>query len=524
MHTRAWRFLALLCLLWLASGCSGLALPGRAARLPDHLAPYRAAMAPDQQHLLDALGPLPEYRISLQVDPADLTLTGDMQVTVPADPSGEAPTEYYFRLYPNLPHYAASMGVDLVTVNGRGAPFSYDASNTALHVAAPPSAVQPGQPAVIGLQWTVQARSWPADRYSLFGQSEGVLSLPLFYPMLAVENQQQPGQWHLEMGLAQGDAALSQAALYQVTVTVPSNLVVVSTGSVAGVDDQQTSQQSAGEPDAAQSARTWRLISGPAREFALFLSDQYRLAETIANGVRVNSWYLPGDEDTGRAAADYAAAALRIYSQLFGPYPYAELDVVAGPLTYRGMEYPGLFELGIDLYRDHADELEFRIAHEVAHQWWYNLVGNDPVNTPWLDEGLAEYSTYFYRQQTKGQDSADQLAQARWQAAYEYLRAKGLDAVVNQPVDAFQGNYETVVYGKAALFFHVLQETMGEEQFLNLLRRYQEKYRFRIATPDDFVALASEVAGPAVADLYQRWILEAASPAPAVEATEDALD
>ena len=220
----------------------------------------------------------------------------------------------------------------------------------------------------------------------------------------------------------------------------------------------------------------------------------------------------------GAAAAEYSAAALRVYDDVFGPYPYAELDVVAGPIQFRGMEYPGLFELGFDLYNDNADELEFRAAHEVAHQWWYNLVGNDPVNAPWLDEGLAEFATYFYRQRTRGNDSAERLAAGRWEGAWEYTRDRGLDAVVNQPVEAFGGNYETIVYGKAALFHYLVAQEMGEEAYLKLLREYIQAYRFGEATPDDFITMAEQAGGPKIRELYQQWILSA-EPAPKPDST-----
>jgi aminopeptidase N len=250
--------------------------------------------------------------------------------------------------------------------------------------------------------------------------------------------------------------------------------------------------------------------------------DQLQQAQAYAGDVRVTSWYRPGDEATGRATAEYAAAALRIYSELFGPYPYAELDVVPGPLIFRGMEYPGLFELGYQLYRENADELEFRVAHEMAHQWWYNQVGSDPVNSPWLDEGLAEFTTYFYTQKINGPAAADRMARRRWEAAYQSTVERGQDAVVNQPVDAFEANYEPIVYGKAALFHYELMQAMGEDQYLELLRRYVETYRFKEAGPDDFLRLAEEQAGPVARELYDQWILGSDSTAAPIESTGSA--
>ena len=515
MWSRFRNLLILLTLPWLLAACAGLpALPafGPSREPADPLAVYRQAMAPSQRSLLDELPPLPDYRMEVQVDPAAPLVTGRLNVTIPPEPDGSLLPEYFFRLYPNLNYYGGSMSVTLATVNGVGAPFDYHAQDTAVRVVVPPNATQPGQPVTIGLQWRLRPPVWNDERYHLIGASGGVLALPVFYPMLAVRDAGAPDGWRLDISMLQGDSAFSPAATYQVTATVPAGYVGAATGSTLGVTDLPAPAAEGEEPTDQTAWTSWRLVSGPAREFAMFISDRYGLAETYANDVRVNSWYRLGDEAAGRATAEYAAAALRIYNELFGPYPYAELDLVAGPLEFRGMEYAGLIELGFQLYNQHANELEFRVVHEVAHQWWYNLVGNDSVNAPWLDEGLAEFSAYFYVQRVNGQRFADRLVQRRWEAAYNVIRNRGLDAVVNQPVQGFSGNYEALVYGKAALFHHALLETMGEEQYLTLLRAYVERFRFREATPEDFLALAVELGGPEVEQIYQRWILQAEAP------------
>lgn len=495
-----------------ASACASLPLVGRSAQQVDRLAVYQAVMAPSQRDLLNELPPLPDYRMDVQVDPAAPLVTGRLALTIPPEPDGNLLPEYYFRLYPNLNYYGGSMSVSLATVNGAGAPFDYHAQDTAVRVVVPPGATQPGEPVTIGLHWRLKPPVWEDERYHLIGASGGVLALPAFYPMLAVRDASAPEGWRLDISMLQGDSAFTPAATYQVTTTVPISYQIAATGSVLDVVEAPAATPQAQDAPPAPTRQSWRMVSGPAREFAMFLSDQFGRAESYANDVRINSWYRRGDEVAGRAAAEYTAAALRIYSELFGPYPYAELDVVAGPLEFRGMEYPGLFELGYQLYREHGDEMEFRVAHEVAHQWWYNMVGNDAVNTPWLDEGLAEFSTFFYVQKINGQRIADRLVQRRWQLAYELARQRGQDAAVNQPVGAFASNYETLVYGKAALFHHALWEAMGQEQYLTLLRRYAEQYRFREATPADFLSLAVELGGPEVEQLYQRWIVQVEPP------------
>src|SRR5690606_20497396 len=147
-----------------------------------------------------------------------------------------------------------------------------------------------------------------------------------------------------------------------------------------------------------------------------------------AYGTHITSYWLPGHEAAGRAALQYTAAALRIYSDHFGSYPYADLRVAAAPLSFRGMEYPQAFLLGLQLYDRHRNELEIRTVHEVAHQWWYQLVHNDPTNLPWIDEGLAEYSTKLYYEAMRGPAFADTLQAQRWQAVIDGLVGRGEDA------------------------------------------------------------------------------------------------
>ncbi len=502
----------LIVLPWLLAACSGLPAFGRSRQPVGSEAAYQAAMAPSQRALLDQLPALPDYRMDVQVDPAEPMVVGRLTLTMPPEPDGSLLSEYYFRLYPNLNYYGGSMSIGLATVNGAGAPFDYHAEDTAVRVVVPPGATTPGQPVTIGLQWRLRPPVWEDERYHLIGASGGVLALPAFYPMLAVRDPAAEAGWRLDISMLQGDSTFSPAATYQVTVTAPITYQIAATGSVISTEEAPASAPEGDAPPAAPAGKSWRMVSGPVREFAMFLSDRFGRAETYANDVRINSWYRLGDEVAGRAAAEYTAAALRVYDAVFGPYPYAELDVVAGPLEFRGMEYPGLFELGFQLYREHADEMEFRVAHEVAHQWWYNIVGNDAVNAPWLDEGLAEFSTYFYVQKINGPGYAERLAQRRWLVAYELAQARGLDAVVNQPVSAFESNYETLVYGKAALFHHALWEILGDDGYLALLRTYIERFRFREATPEEFLDLAVELGGPQVQEIYQRWILQAEAP------------
>ena len=185
----------------------------------------------------------------------------------------------------------------------------------------------------------------------------------------------------------------------------------------------------------------------------------------------------------------HTAAALRVYSDWFGPYPYAELRVASAPIIFRGMEYPQVFLLGVQLYDRYRDQLEIRAVHEVAHQWWYQLVHNDPVNEPWVDEGLAEYSSRIYYEAVHGEDAANILEIRRWQAVVDALISRDEDTALAQSVMAFADGvqYEGIVYGKGALFFSAIRRTLGERAFKQFLQNYLANYQYKIVTPPGYV-------------------------------------
>jgi len=238
------------------------------------------------------------------------------------------------------------------------------------------------------------------------------------------------------------------------------------------------------------------------------LSPDYELTRRQVDDVMVNSYYLPDDVDGGEAVLDVAAEALRLFGLRFGRYPYAELDLVPTFTSAAGIEYPGLIVIAQRLYGG-SDRSEWVVAHEVAHQWWYNLVGNDQVDEPWLDEALTQYSTVLYFEDRYGKAAAANALQAGIEDRWEGAREAGRDRPVVGPVAGFAPeDYGPIVYGKGPLFFHHLREEVGDVPFDHILRSYFDEYRYGIATGESFLSVAERFSSRDVDALYRQWILE----------------
>jgi hypothetical protein len=493
------------------TACGTSAVPAAA----DPLAVYRPALKPEFQGDLNPQRPMPRYAISATLDVDNLILTGTAQIAVPNTTSDPWPN-LIFRLYPMLEHYGGNMVVMSALVNGKPATYDYTNDNTALRVDLEGSLL-PRQEATVQLSWRLNIPQWTnqSSVYALFGRSQNMISLPLFYPSLAVY---QPGpavgsgRWWLANGSERGDSAFNVASLFAITLTLPADYVPVTSGTLL-----TTTLISA--PGITQTLAQHVIVTGPSREFMLHTSPLFQSVSGDVYGTRVTSYYLPGQEASGQAALKYAQQSLAIYSDRFGEYPFTDMRVAPAPTNFRGMEYPQLMLLGIELYTRFRENLELLAAHEMAHQWWYNIVHNDPVSEPWLDEALAEYSMKIYMEAMRGEDDAGRFQVRRWQTPLDGLRAKGQDTAVDQPVTSFLNGtqYEAIVYGKGALFYDRMRDAIGTRRFDRFLHSYLDTHRWGIVDTETWQAALRDLPDPSLVPLFEQWI---AAPAAQVSRTE----
>lgn len=468
------------------------ATPTRPSPAADNLAAYRLALLPAFQADLDALPGLSRYEIIVQLDPDRRLLTGQMQVRY-TNVESTALDVLAFRLFANYPpRFTAREGGIEVThaqVDGYTVAPRLAVSDTVLWLplGAP---LPPGASITVALTFSETVPLGPGGAYGAFSAADGIFALAHFYPLIPAYDEE---GWHVELGPAMGDLTYSDVALYRVRFTAPSDFIVVASGSA-----QQEEQEG--------NLTTWTLVGGPMRDFYIVASRVYRVLRRQVGPVQVSSYYLPGDEAGAERALEVAAAALRIFTEKFGPYPYAELDVAATATLAGGIEYPGVIVIARRGYQSPDIGFDWTVAHEVAHQWWYGLVGNDQVNEPWLDEALAQYAMLLYHEETAGAEAAALVRAQSFESVYDAAVREGWDRPIGLPVAEYGDDYGPIIYAKGPLFFQALRDELGDEAFFGLLRRYFAAYRYRNATGRDFLALAEAFTGRDLKPLYEKWV------------------
>jgi hypothetical protein len=327
-------------------------------------------------------------------------------------------------------------------------------------------------------------------------------ALAHWYPLVAgwVDGE----GWELDPPSYKGDPIFSTVSTYDVTIHAPAAMHLVTSGVV---EQQETSGDT----------QTARYVTGPSRDFTIVADDDFIATSIEVNGTTINSWYLPGEETNGEAVATYAGRALEYFNELIGPYPYAELDLLSvevyGAL---GVEFPQLIYMARDYYsRDLAlnepNNLEFTVAHEVLHQWWYGMVGNNQYEHAFIDEGLTNYiSGDLYFRHVYGDAPGQAMSESAFRNPYRNGLDNRGDRIVDTPSDDFStdSDYVFAMYFKAPMGFAAIHDEIGDAAFTAGLRAYYTEFRFDIADPTDLLHAFEMASGQELDDLWNLWFEE----------------
>jgi hypothetical protein len=454
---------------------------------------FAAGLVSSEQAVLEDLPGATVYHIDLSI-PEDLYILEGHQELLYTNREQVDLEELYFRLFVNTSGGRAT--VSDVEVDGQAVEGEYAFERSAFRVPLP-TPLAPGDEALVAMNFEIEVPREMGGNYGLFGYFDDVLVLDEFYPAVPVYDDE---GWNVEAPPAAGDLTYFDASFYLVQVTAPADLVVVASGIEVGREVQEGRQ-------------VLTLAAGPARDFYLAASNRYTMLSQQVGETTVNSYAFPEYQEHASLVLQYAAAAMESFDQRFGVYPYVEFDVASTPMQALGIEYPGMVGLGLHLYDPQAEIsglpsqvlLPCTVAHEVAHQWFYNVVGNDQVDEPWMDEALVQYVTGLYYL-----DAGGEAAYSGWRDSWyeRWRRVEMAEIPIGLPSGDYADarEYAAVVYGRGPIFMEVLAHEMGEQQFGEFLRDYYQSNKWSIGTGEGFRELAEEHCGCDLEALFETWV------------------
>lgn len=455
----------------------------------DDRTPFYSGLIASEQAALTQLNGASVYQMDLQIADDLLALEGQQAVRY-TNQETEPLEEVYFRLFPNL--YGGAE-IDALSVDGQEVTPTYELADSAMRVPLSP-VLQPGSRVVIEMTFSVEVPPEGRGNYGTLGLLDHTLTLAHVYPMIAVYDDE---GWNIEIPPEMGDVIYADSSFYLVRVTAAAGLTIVASGieierQVTGGRQQVT------------------YAGGPMRDFYMAASSEYTVLSERVDKTSVNS-YAPAELREGaQAALRHTVDAMRVFGERFGAYPFTELDVVSTPTGPLGVEYPGIIAMTQRLYPPDAEYspayLEGTMAHEVGHQWFYSVIGNDQLDEPWLDEALAQYATLLYWQDLYGSNGAEGYREYLYE---RWGQAGGADIPIGMPVRAYKGKeYGAIVYGRGPLFVEALAKRIGEKTFAAFLRDYYETFKWGIATTESLKQLAESHCRCDLTPLFEQWVYE----------------
>ena len=280
----------------------------------------------------------------------------------------------------------------------------------------------------------------------------------------------------------------SDKALYRFVLTVPEPLTAVANGELVGSTTEggmTTFEYETHHPMASYLATigvgefTARSSPGP-------------------DGIELRDFVAPGLVGLATPALDLQAEMIEGLTPLFGPFPFDIYGALVVDSEFGGaLENQTLSVFSGGMFRSPilAEEV---VVHELAHQWFGDSVTIDNWRDIWLNEGFATYAEWLWRDMTEPDFDLDAFAVATADSGRPIWGPPG------DPGPA--GLFDSTVYIRGALTLHQLRLTVGDDDFFEILRTYASRFADSTVDTAGFVAVAEEISGRELGDLFDAWL------------------
>ena len=310
---------------------------------------------------------------------------------------------------------------------------------------------------------------------------DGEIHMPFFYPQLAVYDE---NGWDTAPMNDIGDGRYAEISNYNFTITAPNDFVVAANGTqLSYIENGDTVTYS---------------FAAPNRRDLIFIAynDYTRMDRTVGKtqliGYFNNNQVAPAMMNE---IMDTAEFSIKYFSENFCEYPYETLVITNAAHSTKAtvsMEYSGLISVSPSY------DFELVVCHEMAHQWFYSLIGNNENAEPWLDEAFAQFSSLICYE-ANGQAVDDYWDVAKIQA--DTTKGTTLDCAFDE-TDIYTNHF----YGRGSYFLKELMDAIGRDEFFAMLSEYCNRFAYKNATTQDFLDILEEYSSTDVSSIVKQYI------------------
>ncbi|MHB8568446.1 MAG: M1 family aminopeptidase [Nitrososphaerales archaeon] len=299
----------------------------------------------------------------------------------------------------------------------------------------------------------------------------------------------------------------------EMVVTCPSNMVAISNGRLVEVRDSDSNSTIA--------KKTWHFLQEISHVSYLtsLAVGEFSKIEDSWQGVKLEYYFPPGKEPEILRSFGKTPKQMEVFSNITGikyPYPKYAIVVVSG-FTYGGMENITATTLDDKTLHNEREHLDFRsddqAAHELAHQWYGNLITCKYWPHSWLNEAFATYCNALFREADEGYDDFQY-----------YLRSELLRGILEEQEERYERPivanrywdademFDHHSYEKGALILHCLRGLVGDDLFFSGIKYYVSKHKEGIVETYDFRRAMEESTGKDLESFFDQWVFRPGLP------------
>ncbi len=323
------------------------------------------------------------------------------------------------------------------------------------------------------------------------GYGENTINLCNYYPILCVYEN---GGYVTDLYHSNGDPFYSKCSNYKVDITYPQNLTLASSGEQSVLCEN--------------GFNTASITANKVRDFAMVLSSKFTKACETYQDVNINYFYY-GDESP--VATMQAIKKVLKMNAKYGKYPYKTLSVCEANFVHGGMEYPNLVLIADDL--SDAETYINVVVHELCHQWWYGVVGNNQYSYGFLDEGLTDFNTaIFYDEYPEYKHTSKEIFNNATKMYLNFVKVykdvvPDFSVVMVRNLNEFdtESEYTYLAYVKGMLMFSNLNDLLGTKKMTKCLKYYYDCNKFSEATPNDLILAFNKASHKDLTSFFDSW-------------------
>lgn len=392
------------------------------------------------------------YNIDLKMNSTEL-FEVEANIDIVND-SEDTWNELVFYLIPNVFSEKAPQALEIQEIKLDGEKAKYTLNEDTLKIQLESGLVSTGETSVeIFYHFTIP------EKGLRFTKNNGNFYLAQFYPMLATYRNH---NWNKEEYRFKGETYHTDFSEFHVTYQLPEGYTIVSSS----------------PNDSYPSSSQGTLRASQVKDFFIAILQNPSVIEKEVNDTTIRIFGFDQGEELLQEITELAADVLTYFEHTIGPYPHDQLDIV---LDGKSMEYPGVVTAhSIDERVLEPDILKRTVMHEIAHQWFYGVISNDPYHEAWLDEGFADFATglYAYSRPTRTVPYED---------LYKMIeRLKPLP--VNLSLDEYDSDASSYIYGKSnVMLWKLFEQRGGLKEAERFLKAYYDNYQFKEVNSKEFI-------------------------------------